>query len=172
LRQRAALVARVEQESGSPGLPDDPTPVLTPPPRRRRWLPVAFVAAAVLAAAATLALRWRPDERALALPAPVPAATVKSDLPRAAEVPVGRVGAQAAPPPEPRRGRAWEPSEGSHEDEPAAVAPASEAGRSRPRAEAAPARRPARRTPARSHHCTPPFTIGPDGLKQYKVECL
>jgi serine/threonine-protein kinase len=46
--------------------------------------------------------------------------------------------------------------------------------RGAPARSAAPPRRASKRspTPARSVHCTPPFIIGPDGLKQYKVECL
>jgi serine/threonine protein kinase len=39
-------------------------------------------------------------------------------------------------------------------------------------AEAAPSPPRSTKRRARPAHCTPPFIIGPDGLKQYKVECL
>jgi serine/threonine-protein kinase len=123
LRQRAALVSRVEQ-----GVP---VPVPSPPPRRSRWI-LGAIALMLLGVATAFGVS-RLNSRSLALPVSAPRAVVPA-VPPPVIVP--------EPPPVP---------------EPAPPAPAAAHRNKRP---------------ARNVHCTPPFTIRPDGSRQYKLECL
>jgi serine/threonine-protein kinase len=139
LRERASLVAGIEQSASGEVEPVPPSP-LTPPPARSWWVPATLLVA-VIAAAGGLGL-WQWRTRALMLPvtAPrtAPAPAIPASLPAALGDPTAAP-ASVTPPPLPVR---------------------------------ASKRRALTTPPPRALHCTPPFTIGPDGVKQYKVECL
>jgi hypothetical protein len=161
LHERATMVSSVEGTPPPPSLPAPavspaqvaPAVVSPPPPRRRPYLMGGLVLLVAGAAAAFL-LRPRASEvppaaaALMAAPDPVPVTTAPPPPPAIPAEPA------PAPAPAPR----VEAARVSHRQHP---------GRSkRRRAIGAVQRR------AGAENCLPPFTIGPDGVKQYKLECL
>jgi serine/threonine protein kinase len=158
LHERASMVSIVE------GHPQPPLPAISHPevapavvsasPRKRRPFLVGGLFVVLAGGAAAFLLRPRASE----IPPPAAALSVAPDpLPVATTPP----SPPAIPPevaPEPAPPARAEPVRVTHRQHP---------GRSkRRRATSASQRR------AGAENCVPPFTIGPDGVKQYKLECL
>jgi hypothetical protein len=191
LQERAAMVASSENgllpaaqtgdtpsaalptAGAAPSAPSAPfavaggTPVTLGPPRpRRRGRTVAAVlASAVLLAGAGAFLLMRSGRGGHPPVAPSPVGEARAAVlpppPRPDPAPIPATALPTAPSAVATEAPTKRPALRSH------LRPPHSRGKHRRRAASAPPRQ-----AAPAVNCKPPFTIGPDGVKQYKIECL